>query len=82
MNSKEAKNFSEDIAKELNDFSYIDSVYISVKGVGTKVFKRCKCDQIDGWLFVWTPTESFYTLETDLGDFIIIDANFPIMELK
>jgi hypothetical protein len=74
MNLKEARNFSEDARKELDSYSFTDDVYLSIKNVGTKAFRHCSYDQLDGWLFIWTPTESFFVKESEMGDFLIIDA--------
>lgn len=75
MNKKQAQNLSEDIRKQLDDRSFIDNVYLSIKGIGTKVFKECKCDQLEGWLFIWTKNDTFLMEEEDIGDFVLIDAN-------
>jgi hypothetical protein len=81
MNAKEAQNFSVDILKELDDTSFSDSLYFSIRNVGTKVFRQCKYDQIEGWLFIWTKQEVFFMKESDLGDFVVIDANQTVSSL-
>ena len=78
MNSRDAQRFSDDIRKELDENSFVDNIYMSVKHVGTKVFRNCKCDQIDGWIFIWTQTETYTVKESDMGDFVIIDTNMSI----
>lgn len=75
MNKTTAKNFSEDIRKQLTVDCFSDTIYLSIRNVGTRAFKNCKCDRIDGWLFIWTGEENFYVEETELGDFVFIDAS-------
>jgi len=76
MTSRQARNLSDDIRKELTDDSYFtDNIYLSIKNVGTKSFKNCKCDRLDGWLFIWTKDDTFLVRESEAGDFLIIDTN-------
>jgi hypothetical protein len=75
MTSKQAHNFSEDVRKELDEKSFISNIYLSIRGVGNKIFKHCTYDSLEGWLFIWTPEENFVAKESDIGDFVIVDAN-------
>ena len=72
-----------DLGKEIRDDSYVDNIYLSIRDVGTKVFKNCVFFVEDGWMFIWTREESFCIREKDMGDFLVIDANSTCqVELK
>jgi hypothetical protein len=81
MTRKQAQNFSEDIKSELGDEDYYDDIYLSIKNVGTKMFKKCCYDQIDGWLFIWTQSDTFVAKESEIGDFVIVDSAHSALSL-
>jgi hypothetical protein len=84
MTKKQAENFCLDIASNLTDEDFTDTLYISIKNKGTKVFANCKHERIDGWLFFWNKNETYYVKEKELGDFIVVEANMSptVLEIK
>ena len=66
-----------DIGKTLTDKDYCKNIYVSIKDVGTKVFKKCAHYQNEGYTFIWTETESFLINEKEIGDCVIVpqDSN-------
>jgi hypothetical protein len=84
MTKKQAENFCLDIASNLTDEDFTDTLYISIKNKGTKVFANCKYERVDGWLFFWSKNETYYVKEKELGDFIVVDANMSpvVLEIK
>ena len=83
MTSKNAQKLLVDLGKEMSEDSFTDNIYLSIRDVGTKVFKHCKFEVLEGWLLIWTPTETFCVSQKDLGDFLIIDIDSPsLVELK
>lgn len=83
MTKKQAENFCFDVAKNLNDEDFSETLYISIKNKGTKVFRNCKHDRIDGWIFFWSREETYFVKEKDIGDFVIVEKNMaPTLSLK
>lgn len=81
MTAKQAGNFCLDIHKTLTDEDYNNSVYISIKGVGTSIIKNCTYQISEGWIFFWTKNNSKYIRESEIGDFVIVDAYAPTLIL-
>jgi len=72
MTLKQATNLKEDIGKNIRPFDYCEDVYLSIKGIGNKSFRNCTYLESEGWLFIWTESESFIINTNDIGDFIFI----------
>ena len=82
MNRSQASRFSTDIRAELSDRDFCQTLYLSIKDIGTRTFKDASFQYIDGWLFIWTQNESFYVKEKELGDFVCIDTlTMPVYNL-
>lgn len=83
MNRLNANKLMIDLGKELSEDTFVDNIYLSIRNVGTKVFKKCKFERLEGWIFIWTQDDSFCVKEKDLGDFLVIDTDSPsLIELK
>ena len=83
MTQRQASRFLDDVKRDLDSKDYIQTLYLSIKNIGTKIFRNATFQLLDGWLFIITPDESFCIREKDLGDFICIDMdNMPIYDLK
>lgn len=74
MTSTQAGCFVNDIRSNLRDGDYCQTIYISIRDVGTKAFENACCQSIEGWLFIWTKDESFYVREKNLGDLVCVDT--------
>lgn len=75
MTQKQAYRFLDDVKRDLDQDDCVQTVYLSIKGIGTKVFRNASYQFLDGWLFIVTTTESFCVKKCDLGDFICIDTD-------
>lgn len=83
MRKTEALRLLDDIKRDLDERDMSKSIYLSIRHIGTKVFKNAACQILDGWFFVITPSESFCIKESDMGDFICIDSTeMPIYSFK
>lgn len=82
MTVNQAENFCLDIHKTLTDEDYKNSVYVSIKGIGTSIIKNCAYQISDGWIFFWSKNNSKYIRESEIGDFVIIDAHAPSLKLE
>lgn len=79
MNRTNANKLMADLGKEMNHASFTDNIYLSIRNVGTRVFKNCKFESLEGWMFIWTRDDSFCVKEKDLGDFLVIDTDSPVL---
>lgn len=73
MTRSQALKLKDDIGKTIEDADFCDEVYLSIKGVGAKVFKDCNLYEIEGWIFIWTREESFAFCRKDIGDFLMLE---------
>jgi hypothetical protein len=78
MTKKQAERFCLDVAKNLIDEDLSETLYISIKNKGTKVFKNCRHDRIEGWIFFWSKKETYFVKEKDIGNFVIIEKNMSL----
>lgn len=78
MTRKQAENMMEDLGKNLTDRDYIENIYLSIKGVGTEVFKKCAYFEVDGYTFIWTKDGSFLISRKEMGDYVVIPCNSRI----
>lgn len=72
MTKKQSTYLLKDWGANLLPEEYCEHVYISIKGVGAKIFSRCAYYECEGYTFIWTETESFCFDNKDVGDFIMI----------
>jgi hypothetical protein len=72
MKRGEAQRLMEDLGKNISKSDYVDDIYLSIRGIGTKVFKNCAYFETDGYTFIWTENESFMLNKSEIGDYVII----------
>jgi len=72
MTKKQALQLQQDWGKHLSPNDYNQTLYLSIKGIGTKVFKECYYHEQDNYMFVWTKNESFIAKKQELGDFVAV----------
>lgn len=80
MTRNQAQRLMQDIEKSLTQEDFCEDIYLSIKDVGTKTFKRCAYHEIDGYTFIWTEQERYLISRKEIGDHVIIpyDPNFKI----
>ena len=62
----------EDLGKTLTPLDYTESIYVSIRNVGNKVYKRCAYHQVDGFTFIWMLEDSFMIDRKEMGDFVVV----------
>jgi hypothetical protein len=72
MTRKQALQLQKDWGRNLTKEDFIQTLYISIKGVGNQTFHQCCCYEQDNYLFIWTKDETFLINKKDLGDFVAI----------
>jgi hypothetical protein len=72
MTKKQAQFLMEDLGKSLSLSDYTENVYMSIRGVGTKVFRQCAFFEADGYTFIWTMNDKFLINNKELGDFVVV----------
>lgn len=72
MTKGQAQKLMDDISKDISEEDYVESIYLSINGVGTKVFKQCTYHDIEGYTFIWTRDEKFLISKKEIGDYVII----------
>jgi hypothetical protein len=80
MTRKQAQNLMEDLGKNLTPSDFSESVYLSIKGVGTKTFRKCAYYEVDGFTFIWTKEDTYIISKEELGEFVIIpiESSLPM----
>jgi len=76
MTKKQAEHLKEDLEKSITLDDYVEDLYVSINGVGSKVFKNCVYLEVEGWLFIWTHEDSYMVRRKDIGDCVIAPASF------
>ena len=79
MTRKQAQHLMYDWGNELLPTDFCETVYLSIKGIGTKTFKDCCYHDSEGYIFIWTKEESIMIKKKDLGDFVSIPDNKKII---
>lgn len=79
MTRKQAQFLLDDWGSNLLPEDYCETIYLSIKGVGTKTFKECCYHDDDGYIFIWTREERFIIDKRDLGDFVAVSDNKKIL---
>jgi hypothetical protein len=74
MTPTQAHRFLGDIRSNLTISDYCQTIYISIREVGTKSFDNACYQSLEGWLFIWTKDDAFCVPEKELGDFVCIDT--------
>ena len=82
MTKKQANNLALDLRKSLELRDYREDMYLSFKKASPKSFRSCAFFETDDWLFIWTPNESFIFNKKEIGDFVFISNNEPMLKLK
>ena len=72
MTKVQATNLLEDWGKGLKPKDYDQHIYVSIRGVGSKVFRNCAYHETDGYTFIWTKQEKYILNKKEVGDFIIV----------
>ena len=72
MTRTQALKLKDDIGNTIEESDYCDRVYLSIKGIGTKSFIDCSLHEAEGWIFIWTRTESFAFKRKEVGDLLLI----------
>lgn len=75
MTRKQAQRLMEDLEKNLIHDDYCEDLYVSIKNVGTKVFKNCAYYECEGYTFIWTCTEKFLLSKKEIGEYVLIPKN-------
>jgi hypothetical protein len=78
MTKKQALFLLNDWGKNLREEDYCENIYMSIKGVGTKVFKNCNYHDTDTHIFIWTKEENFMANKKELGDFVVVPRNSEV----
>lgn len=82
MTQKQAEYLLQDWGGNLLPEDYCETIYLSVKGVGTKTFRQCCYHDAGDYVFIWTKEESFKAKKKDLGDFVMSDNKRSLISLK
>lgn len=72
MTKSQAQRLMEDLGKNLVSSDYKDNVYISIKNVGTKIFRECAYHETDGYTFIWTKSERFIINKKEVGGYVVV----------
>lgn len=80
MTRKQAEKMLNDLGENLTEKDYIEDIYLSIRGVGTQVFKSCSYFEAEGFTFIWTKNERFLISRKEIGDYVIIpyDPNIKV----
>jgi hypothetical protein len=62
----------EDLGKTLTPVDYTENIYISIRNVGNKVFRKCAYHEAENFTFIWTVGESFMMDKKEMGDFVVV----------
>lgn len=79
MTLRQAQRLLEDLSHEIKARDLIQSIYVSIKDVGTRVFKNCCYHEIENYIFIWTENEKFIISRKTLGDFVIIPQDSNVL---
>ena len=75
MNLSQANNLQKDISKDISECDFVNDIYLTVKGIGTKVFRDCAFHETDDWIFIWTTSESFLINRKKIGDHVLVQKS-------
>jgi hypothetical protein len=72
MTRFQAQRLMEDIGKSLSSIDYSENIYLSIKGVGSKIIKNCAYHDAENYTFIWTKDEKFLINRKSIADHVII----------
>ena len=72
MTRSQAQRLMEDIGKSLTCLDYSEDVYLSIKGVGSKIIKNCAYHEAENYTFIWTKNEKFLINRKSIAEHVII----------
>jgi hypothetical protein len=75
MTRKQAQLLLDDWTYAIEEKDLCENIYVSIKSVGTKVFKKCCYHETENYIFIWTKEDKFLINKKELGDFVIIPQN-------
>lgn len=78
MTRNQAQRLMEDIGKSLTKADYSEDIYLSIRDIGTKVFKKCAYHEVDGYTFIWTEKEQYLISRKEIGDYVVIPYDAAI----
>lgn len=81
MTRVQAQRLMEDIGKSLTSLDYSEDVYLSIKGVGSKTFKKCAYHEVENYTFIWTRSEKFLINRKDIAAHVIIPHDAAMLPL-
>jgi hypothetical protein len=78
MTRNQAQKLMDDLSDNITEKDYIDDIYLSIKGVGTQVFRNCSYFEADEFTFIWTKNERFLISRKEIGDYVVIPYDLKI----
>lgn len=82
MTRLQAQRLMEDLGKNLTPQDYTENIYVSIKKVGTKVFRQCAFYESEGFTFIWTQKEKFLINRKEVGDFVVVPYSHEALVSK
>jgi hypothetical protein len=79
MTKEQANYLLNDWGKNLSPEDYCETIYLNIVGIGSRRFKDCCYHDADGYIFIWTRTESFVVNKMDLGEFLLIPDDKKVL---
>lgn len=79
MTLKQAQRLLDDLSHDIIKRDLVQNIYVSIKDIGTRVFKNCCYHEIENYIFVWTINDKFLINKKDLGDLVIIPQDSNIL---
>ena len=76
MTHRQAELLKMDLEKSITPEDYTEDLYVSINGVGSKIYRDCVYLDAEGWLFIWTMTESYMFSKKDLKDTVVVPASY------
>jgi hypothetical protein len=76
MTRKQAELLKMDLEKSITPADYIEDLYVSINGVGSKIYRKCVYLEAEGWLFIWTADASYMFSKKELKDTIVVPASY------
>lgn len=83
MTKKQALHLQKDWGSHLVPNDFTETLYVSIKGIGNKIFKNCCYHEQGNYIFIWTKDDSYLINKKELGDFVAIsNFNSSIMSVR
>lgn len=61
-----------DLRSQFSDSDYVDDVYVSIKNIGNKVFRKCAYFDNEDYILIWTRDDDFVIDKSEMGDCVVI----------